>query len=327
MNLVVDYCKDLYVWFRDGWDRFWFTPDGPETVCLLRILTGWSLFYCHLVWAYGASEFLGANGRISVEFARHAHRPPPIEGVTDLSAFAWSHLYWLQSDTWILLSNVVVLCVLACFTVGLFTRVMAVLSFLITVSFAHRAVGALYGLDQIHAFLAMYLMLAPCGERYSVDVWRKRRQQADSTVPAISTNIALRLIQIHMCIVYLFAGLGKLFGDTWWRGDALWGGFANYEYQTLDMTWTASHPLFINFLTQVTVAWEIAYIALIWNRKLRPLMLLFAVLLHLGIAVCMGMVTFGFIMVVANFAFIPSEFIRSFSKNGNRLPEGQGSGA
>jgi hypothetical protein len=123
-------------------------------------------------------------------------------------------------------------------------------------------------------------------------------------------NIAIRLIQCHMCLVYLFAGLGKLLGPSWWAGTALWGAFANLEYQTLDMTWVAWHPLVVNLITQTILVWEISYIALVWPRLTRPLALAMSVPLHLGIAVCMGMITFGLIMLVGNLAFVPAAMVR-----------------
>jgi hypothetical protein len=126
----------------------------------------------------------------------------------------------------------------------------------------------------------------------------------------VSANIAIRLIQIHMCIIYLFAGLGKLFGESWWDGTALWGAFANFEYQTLDMTWLAHHQMLVNFMTHVTLVWEVSYVVLVWPRVTRPLVLALAVPLHLGIAMCMGMITFGLIMLVGNLAFVSPTLVR-----------------
>ena len=36
--------------------------------------------------------------------------------------------------------------------------------------------AAYFGLDRINCLLAMYLMLGPCGARYSLDAWRRRRR-------------------------------------------------------------------------------------------------------------------------------------------------------
>jgi hypothetical protein len=197
------------------------------------------------------------------------------------------------------------------FTLGLWTRWTSWCAFLITVSYAHRAVGALFGLDQINGFLALYLAIGPSGAMYSWDAWRAKRRGRAGESAMTSATVAIRLIQCHMCVVYLFAGLGKLLGPSWWAGTALWGAFANFEYQTLDMTWVAAYPLLVNFLTQLTLAWEISYVALVWPRLTRPIMVALAVPLHLGIAFCMGMITFGLIMIVGNLAFVSPQIVRS----------------
>jgi len=64
-------------------------------------------------------------------------------------------------------------------------------------------------------------------------------------------------------------------------------------------------------MTHVTVYWEIFYCALIWPRLTRPVMLLLAIPLHMGIAICLGMVTFGLVMLIANLAFVPPQLVRA----------------
>ncbi len=128
--------------------------------------------------------------------------------------------------------------------------------------------------------------------------------------PSTSANLAIRLVQLHMCVIYFFAGLGKLHGESWWMGDALWGAVANLEYQSLDMTWLAAWPLTVAVLTQVTVYWELFFCAAIWPRLLRPLVLALAVPLHLGIAFCMGMITFGLVMLIGCVSFVPPWLVR-----------------
>ena len=123
-------------------------------------------------------------------------------------------------------------------------------------------------------------------------------------VVSVNNNIATRLIQIHMCIVYLFAGLGKVQGTTWWNGEAVWGTLASYEYQTMDMTWLAGAMWLVNILTYATIAWEVSYPFLIWPKLTRPIFLAMAIVVHLGIGICMGMMTFGLIMLYGNLAFV-----------------------
>lgn len=302
-------------WFNeilDGWNRFWFNPTDPATLSLIRILGGLMLFYTHLVWSIDLEAFMGQGGWISAdlvqqEWAEQAEQQQ--QGV-----YYWSHLLWIESPTTLWIVHIGALVVLFMLVVGFFSRTSAVLAFLITVSYMHRATGALFGLDQINVMLAMYLMVGPCGARYSIDSWLARRKagsSAEKAADSVAGNIAIRLIQVHMCVIYFFAGTRKLMGETWWDGSAMWFSAANYEYQSVDMTWLANWPITIAMLTHLTILFEVFYCVLIWNRITRPVMLTLAVVLHLGIAMFMGMATFGLAMLIGNLAFISPQLVRT----------------
>ena len=118
--------------------------------------------------------------------------------------------------------------------------------------------------------------------------------------------------------------MGKLRGESWWRGDALWGSFANLEYQSFDMTWTAGWPMLVAVMTQATVYWELFFCVLVWPRLTRPLMLGLAVPVHLGIALCMGMMTFGLVMLIGCLSFVSPALVRRLLDR--RQPRGAGQG-
>jgi sulfite exporter TauE/SafE len=184
--------------------------------------------------------------------------------------------------------------------------VTSVLTALLVISYANRATGAQFGLDQINSLLATYLAVGPSGDWLGVDQWRRQRQGRGEVRTSVLANIAIRLIQVHVSVIYLFAGLGKLQGESWWNGQAIWYAVANLEYQTLDLTWLADHMWLVNLMTWGAVAWETSYPFLVWPRLTRPLMLAGAVLVHLGIGLAMGMMTFGLAMIIANLAFVPA---------------------
>src|SRR5262249_30326760 len=169
-----------------------------------------------------------------------------------------------------------------------------------------------FGLDKINCMLAMYLMIGPSGARYSIDrLWRLRRGNTD--VPAsASANLAIRLIQVHMCIIYLFSGIAKAAGYQWAIGAATWLSFDMAEYRSLDMTWMASHPLLMNFMTHLTVFWELSYCALVWPALTRPWVLAMAVVVHGGIALFLGMPTFGLVMLIGKLAFVSPKTVGRF---------------
>ena len=310
-----------YFWDLVGaWDRFWFTPVDPATLSLVRILAGAMLFYTHLVWSLDLEAFFGADGWLSPELMAEAQQ----------GRYTWSYFWYLQSPALLWGVHGAGLLVFLLLTLGWKSRLMSVLAYVVAVSYTGRIVpGAFFGLDKINCMLAMYLMLGPSGARYSLDAWlaRRRREgeggsefQADQdprenapspeVSPSVGANVAIRMIQLHMCIIYLFSGLEKLLGVTWWDGSAVWLAAANLEYQTLDLTWLANWPRLTALLTHITVFWELFYVALVWPRLTRPIVLLIAVAVHGGIAIALGLMTFGLVMLIGNLAFVPSELVR-----------------
>ena len=291
-----------------AWNRFWFAPKDPATLSLIRLLAGSLLFYTHLVWSLDLQAFLGQDGWLPVDYLRTSVHVEPATGEAIWSV--WSIFFWIE-PVWLLWCvHLFALLVFFCLMVGLFSRTAATLAFLFAVSYAHRvSPGAFFGLDKINCMLSMYLMLGPCGARYSLDsVRRLRRGDAEPVRPRVLANLSIRLIQVHLCIIYLFSGLAKLEGENWRAGTAVWWAIANQEYQSIDMTWIASWttvgPILIALATHATVFWELSYCFLIWNRFTRPLTLWMAMFVHGGIALFMGMITFGLAMIYANLAFL-----------------------
>ena len=284
-----------------GWNQFWFSQTQPNTLALIRILAGTMLLYTHAVWSLDLMAFLGPDGWLPNELARDLHG----ENV------AWSYLWYFESPAVLWTLHVVALTIFVMLTVGFYTRITSVLAWLITLAYCHRLTGAFFGLDQVNAMLAMYVMLGPSGAVYSVDRWLSKRRagqgnRIDHTEVAscVSTNVAIRLIQLHMCVIYMFGGISKMRGELWWDGSAVWYAVANLEYQSLDMTWLVRSPFLIALLSHVTVLWELFFCALVWPKRTRPIVLCVAVGMHGGIGLFLGMWTFGLAMLIANLAFI-----------------------
>ncbi|BBO34912.1 HTTM domain-containing protein [Lacipirellula parvula] len=303
MTTLVASTRNYFAELWRAWNNFWFTPTDPATLALIRLLAGGMMLYTHFIWSFDLAGFIGRDGYTPVEMLKSM----PGREVTVWSIFDWIGPNWLL---WTV--HILALCVFACLFLGLFSRVSAVLAYLLAVSYVHRVTpGAFYGLDKANCMMAMYLMLGPCGARYSLDrLWRLRRGDASEPAPSTAANVAIRLLQLHLCVVYFFSALAKIEGNTWRVGTAMWWAAANYEYQSLPLTWMADWPFLIAFFTHLTVFWELSYAFLVWNRFTRPWMIWTAVAVHGGIAMFMGMITFGLAMIFANFSFLKPETVR-----------------
>ena len=296
---------------------FFFRPSSAHTLAVIRIATGGMIAYIHLIWMLNLESFMGPFALINNTTWQALHHGP-------VSDYKWTYLAHTESMS-ILWCHELVACIAGlCLALGFMTRTFSILAWFTSLMTVHRMTGMLFGLDQVTLMLAMYLCFARSGSLWSMDSWLSRRfqnaytQQAwlrhcsgilasgcESTNPDCWSNtFATRLIQLHLCVIYLFGGLGKLRGEMWWDGSAMWFSIASYEYQSLDMTWTGHFSILSSMATHLTLFWEFSYFALIWPRWTRGVMLCLALMVHGGIALFMGMITFGVMMIVANAAFV-----------------------
>jgi hypothetical protein len=260
----------------------------------------------------------------------------------------WSIYFHVTDPTWMLVIHCGVIALALCFTLGLATRVTTVLLWIGHMFYIHRNPQVLFGVDTMMTILLLYMMIAPTAAALSLDRimarwWQRSRGRIingwrslwfkepvvlppgpgvlPAPEPSVSANFALRLLQIHVCIVYIAAGLSKLLGQSWWSGTAIWGTLANYEFAPMQFEiynkflrlLGANKMVFMGFLTlgtYFTLTFEITYTFLIWRRATRWLMLGMAIVLHGFIGMFMGLKTFSLVMLAMNMAFLRPEEVK-----------------
>jgi predicted DCC family thiol-disulfide oxidoreductase YuxK len=315
-----------------GWDAFFFTPADPTAVGLIRVCVGLLLFWNMGVFGLDLHDFFGSHGWADPAIVRAATAEQMPE--------AWS-FWFLVPDGLLRPAWIACMAILAMYTVGLWSRVTAVLAWVIVVSTVRRLPMAVFGYDQIVSAWTFYLAVTGAsGRAVSLDRLLARHRLAREAVarrrhdgrwvvppgvpePSVSANLALRLIQLHICLIYGMAGLAKLQGAAWWTGGAIWGVLASAEFSQIDFTWLASYPYLLNLMTHSAVALESSYPVLIWARPLRPLVLAAIVMMHVGIGLTApGLIIFGLAMMAGNLAFVPGGWLRSLV-TGRSQPAGR----
>ncbi len=295
-----------------AWDRFFFTPADPTPLGLIRIAVG-----LLLLWSFGwlgvdLSAWLGPKGWADPELVR-ALLPPT----------AWSFWLWLPPGLIAPVYGLGMLAILA-LTVGLGSRVAAVLVWLLVISTNRRVPVMFFGFDGVMAMWTFYLAVAGAsGQALSVDRWlaqRAGREPAGPPRPTVAANLSLRLFQLYLCLIYASAGLAKLQGTPWWDGSAVGMLLGNSEFRPIDLTGLADFPALLQLATHGTVALELLYPILIWNRGWRPWLLVAALGMHLGIAASMGLTVFSLAMLAGNLAFVPAGWWHALA----RLVRGRG---
>ncbi len=333
---IGDYVVRLSRAIRRGWDTFFFTPADPTSLGLIRIATGFLGFWSLFVLGLDLPDYLGSSGWAEPGAIRAAQQ-------------GWQWSFWfLVPDGALRAVWIGCLIVLAMFSVGLFSRATAVLSWVIVVSTIRRVPIALYGFDQVLSPVTLYLAAtSAAGQALSLDRFLRRWRQARSSaarpmpasttpegasrrvlprepavpLPTVGANLALRLIQLHLVVIYASAGLGKLQGPSWWNGMALWGTMTAGEFVVMDFTPMARWPMLINFLTHTSLALELLYPVLVWVSIARPLMLVGIIGLHAGIGLMSpGLAEFSAMMIAANLSFVSGKWLRGLVSDPDRPP-------
>jgi hypothetical protein len=312
-----------------GWSRFWFQPTDPSTLGAIRLCTGLVLLYGYLSWAPWVLDFVGPQAWIdasAMQDLRTAARPLLSTG-SRMDHRWWTPSVWfyVQDPQWIWVLYAAFLLAILCFTMGLMSRLTSVIVWIGHLSFIARSYVTAYGLDTILALLTFYLMLGPSGRAISLDALIRRRtadipeEPSPTFVPAPklswSANTVIRLIQVHLCIIYFFSGIAKFQGASWRGGGAIWHAIMLDDLVTFDLRWLGTLVdsrigLVCRPIALTLVAFEISFAFLIWSRRVRPFVLFGALMLHLGIAIFMGLVAFSVAMLTCCLAFVPPATIR-----------------
>lgn len=326
MGGISDYLQTLVVSFGRGWSRFWFTPSEASTLAAIRIGAGLVALYLIASFTPNLETYFGEQGLLPLETLREFEPPEPGQ-LQNFPAqireslprpHRFSYLDWLHSAGELWAAHSIGLAVLALFTAGLLTRLTSVLALIVVLSYYHRAPMLTGHAEPVLAFVLLYLCLGPAGRCWSLDRWlRDRRADRSAPMPSGGHNapaeqtglswtatLSLRLIQVHLTLLYAMMALGKFSSDVWWNGSAIWLLIGRTESRLVDLSWLHAHPYFISGCCYAVLLWQAAFPILVWNRLARPLMLVVNVVMLLLLAPITGHVAGAVMMIVASMAFI-----------------------
>jgi hypothetical protein len=232
-----------------------------------------------------------------------------------------------------------ILVIMALFTLGLFTRVTSVLTWLAAVGYIHRTQQILFGMDTMMNILLIYLMVGNSGAALSLDRLIRRYRVARASLarggrvdpatqaylekppPSVTAGLALRMIQVHFCFIYMASGMSKLKGMSWWNTNAFWDTLVNPEFCLVQYQWFESLLRWVvserrwmyagmaAFGVVFTLFMEFSLPYLVWTR-LRPYIVIGAFVMHFGIGLCMGLYMFSLFMMTLLLAYLPGNVIR-----------------
>lgn len=120
-------------------------------------------------------------------------------------------------------------------------------------------------------------------------------------------SFAIRLLQLQLCIIYFFSGLGKAMGNNWYTGDAIWYLVSTYTRINIITAFVATTiPVLFKIISLSVVIIELFYPILIYNKITKNAALLYIIITHIIIILIINLYTFGAVMIILNvIAFQP----------------------
>lgn len=289
--------------FKEKWNRFFFEPISPVPMALFRICLGLITLQClciHLLADW--KLYFGDHPIIPLE--DYIYNYWGSQPYFDLMLLLPPGEEWRWYFFWFIVATAF------CMTIGLFTRVTAVITFLGIMSLQHHFLANQNSGDNYLRIALFFVALSNAGDALSLDsLIRSARQdwRQNGLLAPLSAPWAQRLLQIQLSIAYFHTWWCKISGPAWNDGTAVYYASRYDDIMRFPIPFLLDNIWTIKMLTWGTLVIEFALPTLIWYRPIRYYVLLLGVALHLGIEWTMNLPMFEWLFMVSYFLFIYPE--------------------
>jgi hypothetical protein len=293
-----------------AWDRFFFKPDTARVLGLYRIIFGLIVLYSFALTAKDVTMFFSDDGLLTSKASAEAFGPNYL-----------TLLDWIRGPWGVRAALGAVFVSATLFTVGFHTRWSAVILYILVVSFHVRNGYVLQGGDTVIRTMLFFFMFSPAGAAFSVDrLGRRLRSPGNDLAETRFSPWAQRMMQIQVAIIYLAATCGKMLGERYRDGSAMYYMLGRLDMHLPGLEQLMNYPVVYTAMSVAAIAMEIPLPFLLWFRATRPYASLLGVALHAWIIVFMVIPVFGIVMIATYLAFAgEAEFDRAIARMRRRV--------
>ena len=272
------------------------SPADTRSLAFLRIGTGVVVLLELLTLWPNIRDIYGSHGYIEWVISQHLFslsQLPTMAGI-----LGWLNPEAISADVVLYGTIGLYIVSLVGLVVGYRANAMALLAWAFHLIINNSANMYGYGVESFIHISLFYLIFMPTTTHWAlVRSRRKRTVDADRYV-----LLWMTVLRLHLCIVYLNAGMAKWSGQDWLSGEAIWRAVAQPTYGQFDMFWVSYVPWLSVAATWSVLILETAYPIFVWWPRTRKYWLGAIVAMHLGIGLLMGLHAFAGIMIVLNVA-------------------------
>ncbi|MEZ4936538.1 MAG: HTTM domain-containing protein [Crocinitomicaceae bacterium] len=276
---------------------FWFNQDFryADRISVFKKLLMLFIILNSFIVLLGAHSILGPE-------AYFQSAPPQFNGISPLISF-WNYPAFLPYN-WVFIIMLMVFAALV--YLEKFERWMTFLVFIFWMNFLSRTTVINTGGEVLVGLFLFYLMFV--GRVKSED---KNLQLVQNAM----NNTFTYAIVIQFLSVYIISSWWKMLDEGWMGGFAFLHAINIDTYSFFGLgEFLYNHVWIAKSLTYLALLYQVAFPLLVWNKKIKPYLLFVGVLFHLGIAIMMGIFSFGLVMIISYSLFLNDRQLEKIKK-------------
>ncbi len=206
-------------------------------------------------------------------------------------------LEWLSIDVYLYITAIVAIV----YATGIGGYISGIILYILLLNLSFRNLYILDGSDSIIRVTLFFLIFA---DTYRYGLFKN----LSFTIKSLS-NLFTGLFKVQIVIVYFYTGIVKLFlGEDWRDGSALHYILQLNDFQgTSYNTFLSNNYYFVKVTTYSTIIFELLFPLILFNSRMRYVIIFFGILFHIGIFIFMRIPVFPFIMIATYFTFVSDE--------------------
>jgi uncharacterized membrane protein YphA (DoxX/SURF4 family) len=286
------------------WRTFWFEPKSPLPIAIFRIFFGILILQSVLIHTLPATSFwYGNHGLMSIDTVKEFFWfNDPCFDLLPLFSY---------SDQGISLFFTILTAASVCLTLGLFTRLSAVIVCLFLISMHHHQPYNINGGDSYLRLASIFLAFSSCGAMLSLDRLWQRLLVYPAPNPLCSPW-AQRMVQVQLAIVYWQTFCCKIVGPQWLDGTAVYYATRLDDMMKFGPSMLLNNIWMCKLLSWGTLLIEFGMWSLVWLPELRYFFLVGALFLHLGIDMTINLPVFEWAFICSLVTFVYPEDLSRF---------------
>ncbi len=283
------------------------TPRDTLPLCVARAVLGLTLLCAYLQYLPDAAVFFGPHGIGGHDtLSRH----PDFPGL----AFEWYtrvrllHLLEHEAVMWALYGALLVSA--GAFAVGWYPRVTGVLTAALHMLFFVHTPMLDGGWSKLIGPFVLYVVLGDSASQLSVHAWRARRGQREPAAgPPRAAPWGMRLLQVHLCAMYMVPGWERLDSPGWLDGQMVLRSLANTDFGRFEVDWFSFAAGF-QAISWVILILEPAAPFLLWLPRIGRWYAVALIGMHVSLELLLDTGWWQLMMIGALATFLPPHWLR-----------------